>query len=50
MKKKTIINKRIELVCSVINNKVYYTVNERKKMERKGRRAFLLQELNKGCL
>lgn len=33
--KKTIIKKRIELVCTVINNKVYYSERERKRIERR---------------
>lgn len=35
MKTRTIINKRIELVCTVINNKVYYSERERKRIERR---------------
>lgn len=35
MKTKTIINKRIEFVCSVMNNKVYYSEKERKRIERR---------------
>lgn len=35
MKTKTIIKKRIELVCTVINNKVYYSERERKRIERR---------------
>lgn len=35
MKKRTIINKRIEFVCTVMNNKVYYSEKERKRIERR---------------
>lgn len=35
MKTKTIIKKRTELVCTVINNKVYYSERERKRIERR---------------
>ena len=42
MKTKTIIKKRIELVCTVINNKVYYSERERKRIER---RMFVLNSL-----
>lgn len=35
MKTKTIIKKRLELVCTVINNKVYYSERERKRIERR---------------
>lgn len=35
MKTKTIIKKRIELVCTVMNNKVYYSERERKRIERR---------------
>lgn len=33
MKTRTIINKRIEFVCTVMNNKVYYSEKERKRIE-----------------
>lgn len=42
MKTKTIIKKRIELVCTAMNNKVYYSENERKRIER---RMFVLNSL-----
>lgn len=42
MKTKTIIKKRIELVCTVINNKVYYSERERKRI---ARRMFVLNNL-----
>lgn len=35
MRTKTIIKKRIELVCTVMNNKVYYSERERKRIERR---------------
>jgi hypothetical protein len=35
MKTRTIINKRIEFVCTVMNNKVYYSEKERKRIERR---------------
>lgn len=38
----TIINKRIEFVCTVMNNKVYYSEKERKRIER---RMFVLNSL-----
>lgn len=42
MKTKTIIKKRFEFVCSVMNKKVYYSENERKRIER---RMFVLNSL-----
>lgn len=35
MKTRTIIKKRFEFVCSVMNNKVYYSERERKRIERR---------------
>lgn len=35
MKTRRIIKNRVEFVCSVMNNKVYYSENERKRMERR---------------
>lgn len=42
METRTIINKRIEFVCTVMNNKVYYSEKERKRIER---RMFILNNL-----
>lgn len=35
MKTRTIIRKRIEFVCSAMNNKVYYSDKEQKRIERR---------------
>lgn len=42
MKKRTIINKRIEFVCTVMNNKVYYSEKEQKRITR---RMFVLNNM-----
>lgn len=42
MKKRRIIKNRVEFVCSVMNNKVYYSENEQK---RTARRMFVLNSL-----
>lgn len=42
MKTRRIIKNRVEFVCSVMNNKVYYSENERKRIER---RMFVLNSL-----
>lgn len=42
MKKRTIIKKRFEFVCSVMNNKLYYSEKEQKRIER---RMFVLNNL-----
>ena len=42
MKKRRIIKNRFELVCSVMNNKVYYSEKERKRIQR---RMFVLNSL-----
>lgn len=42
MKTRRIIKNRFEFVCSVMNNKVYYSERERKRIER---RMFVLNSL-----
>lgn len=42
MKTRRIIKNRVEFVCSVMNNKVYYSQSERKRIER---RMFVLNSL-----
>lgn len=42
MKTKRIVKKRIEFVCSAMNDKVYYSEKERKRIER---RMFVLNGL-----
>lgn len=42
MKTRRIVKNRVEFVCSVMNNKVYYSENEQK---RTARRMFVLNSL-----
>lgn len=42
MKTRTIIKKRFEFVCSVMNNKVYYSEKEQKRI---ARRMFVLNNM-----
>lgn len=42
MKTRIIIKNRVEFVCTAMNNKVYYSENERKRIER---RIFILNSL-----
>lgn len=42
MKTKTIIKKRVELICTAMNNKVYYSEKEQKRITR---RMFVLNSL-----